>query len=346
MNKIIEEKKRRYIRFYDFDPAVKRLYHIHVESDNIVNPSPVPLLWRENIQKRVDWAARQYELGMSRLEWLDDDFIPYGSCVTGTEIFPEAFGCEVRKLENDWPFAIPFIAEASQAKKIKKPKLEDSPLMYLFDMADKIKERCGKDALLSLVDPQTPMDIAALIWDKNYFYIAMIEEPEAIKELSEKTSALFFDFFDEWFRRYGKEFIAHYPDYYMPFGIDYSEDEIGAVSPDFFEEFFLPELVKISERYGQCGMHCCASSRHQWDNFKKIPNLKMINFYHPNDIAIFPDSTAFFADHAGLFPAWQGAGEPETWFSQLCDDAWICLDFIAKDDEEAKRLSEKLSKIK
>ena len=346
MDKIIEAKKQRYLKFYNSDPSVKRLYHIHVGSDSAVNPSPVPLLWRDNVQQRVDWAAKQYELDMARLSWLADDLIPYGCCVTGTEIFPEAFGCEVRKPQNDWPFAVPLITEASQVKNLKVPKLEDSSLACLFDMADKIKQKCGEGALLSLVDPQTPMDIAALIWDKNYFYAAMIEAPDAVKELSGMACALFFDFFDEWFRRYGKEFIAHYPDYYMPYGVDFSEDEVGAVSPEFFEEFFLPELVKISGRYGQCAMHCCASSRHQWENFKKIPNLKMINFLHPNDAKLVTDSTAFFAGHSALFPYWQGDGEPETWLWQLCGDAWVCMDFVVKDDEEAKRLSEKLERIR
>lgn len=59
--------------------------------------------------------------------------------------------------------------------------------------------------MLCLPDVQTPMDIAALIWDKNYFFAAMIEEPEAVKELAHKVSRLYFAFFDEWFRRYGAE---------------------------------------------------------------------------------------------------------------------------------------------
>jgi len=164
-------KKERYKKFYNLDKEVKRLYHIHIADPN---DKPRPQLWRENVQQRIDYAVNMYETAMSRLEWLHDDYIPYAPCVTGTEIFAEALGSKVMKPANDMPFAIPFITKSSEIADIKVPALEDSSLYYLFDMADKIKEACGGEALLGLIDVQTPMDIAALIWDKNCFFIAMI----------------------------------------------------------------------------------------------------------------------------------------------------------------------------
>jgi hypothetical protein len=64
----------------------------------------------------------------------------------------------------------------------------------------------------------------------------------------------------------------------MPRGITFSEDEVGAFSPEMFVEFSLGSLNRLSERYGgMAGMHCCADSLHQWDSFKKIKNLKLLN---------------------------------------------------------------------
>jgi len=341
MNNIIQAKKDRYVKFYNLDPEVKRLFHIHIGNDPKVKPMPLP--WRENMEQRIASAASSYEAAMSRLDWLQDDFIPYATCVTGTEIFAEAFGSKVIKPDNTNPFALPFITKSSEVAKLKIPTLEDSSLYYLFDIADKLKEICGNDALLGLIDVQTPMDIAALIWDKNHFFIAMLDEPEAVKELAHKISQLYFAFFDEWFRRYGAEFIAHYPDYYMPSGFTYSEDEVGAVSPETFEELFLPELIEISDRYGNVGMHCCAHAKHQWDNFKKIPNLKMINLVQPYDVMV--KSSSFFADSIAMYPGWSGTGERETWFSQLDKNAHVLLDFWSPNDDDAKRLADKLNKI-
>ena len=197
--------------------------------------------------------------------------------------------------------------------------------------------------MLGLIDVQTPMDIAALIWDKTYFFAAMIEEPEAVKELAHKISQLYFAFFDEWFKRYGTEFIAHYPDYYMPSGFTFSEDEVGAVSPKIFEELFLPELVAISEKYGNIGMHSCAHAKHQWENFKKIPNLKMLNFVQPYDVIM--ESIDFFTGVTAMYPQWSGSDSHETWFSQTNDDAHILLDFTAQNEEEAKRLTDKINNL-
>jgi len=340
MNNVIQAKKDKYIKFYELDPNVKKLFHIHIA--NNPNVKPMPYLRRENMQGRIDSAVSSYESAMSRADWLNDDFIPYATCGTGTEIFAEAFGCQVMRPDNTMPFAMPFITEAAEAAKIKIPKLEDSTLYYLFEMADKIKEKCGDEALLGLVDVQTPMDIAALIWDKTYFFAAMIDEPEAVKELAHKISQLYFAFFDEWFRRYGPEFISHCPDYYMPSGFTYSEDEVGAVSPKMFEEFFLPELIEISDRYGNVGMHCCAHARHQWENFKKIPNLKMINYVPPH--VDLRESIEYFTGVTAMFPWWSGSGGPETWFSQLNENSHVLLDFTAQNEEEAKELADKINK--
>ena len=137
---------------------------------------------------------------------------------SGTEIFAEAFGCEVHRPENNMPFALPLISSASEVAGLKVPELSTSSLAYLFDIGDELRRRAGDDALIG-IDIQSPMDIAALIWNKNDFYAAMLETPEAVRELAHKVGDLLTSFLDEWFARYGREFMGHFPDYYMPYGI-------------------------------------------------------------------------------------------------------------------------------
>ena len=67
-------------------------------------------------------------------------------------------------------------------------------------------------------------------------------------------------FLDEWFGRYGRDHIAHYPDYFMEGGWTVSEDEVGVVNEEMFEKLFLPELNELSRRYGGIGMHCCVTA--------------------------------------------------------------------------------------
>ena len=152
------------------------------------------------------------------------------------------------------------------------------------DIADELRRRAGPDALMRLIDVQSPMDIAALVWDKNTFYAALIESPAAVKELAGRVKELLVAFLDRWFARYGGAFMAHYPQYYMSRGLTLSEDEVGAVSPEMFDALFLPELADLSARYDGLGMHCCANARHQWEGFKRIPDLRLLNLVQPMEV--------------------------------------------------------------
>ena len=297
--KSITERKQRWIDFYDPNSEIKRLYIIMCNE----GVPPRPQLWWELADQRIDYAYERCLRHIDCLNYIDDDSIPHLTLVTGTEIFAEAFGCPVHKPETNNPFALPLVKNAAEASKIKMPKLENTKLSLLFDMADKLRDRIGDDEIpLAMPDIQTPMDIAALIWEKSDFFAAMYEEPEAVKELSEKIKTFMFEFFDKWFERYGKSFIAHYPDYYMPYGITMSEDEIGAVSVEMYRDFFEPEINEFSDRYGSIGVHCCAHSKHQWENLKNIRNLKLLNLVLSADLT--DKSVKYFADTCVQMPAY------------------------------------------
>ena len=212
------------------------------------------------------------------------------------------------------------------------PELSTSTLAPLFDMADELKARGGDDAAVKLIDVQSPMDIAALIWDKGTFYMALIEEPEAVRELAAKAGELLTAFLDEWFGRYGREFVAHYPDYYMPGGITLSEDEIGAVNEAMFDELFLPELVALSERYGQIAIHCCAHARHQWDGLLRVPNLRLLNLVQEEDV--LRDAYKFFATKTTQMHSWPGTGDAWTFPEMYPADSRVVITVWS--DEEAR----------
>jgi len=238
-----------------------------------------PILNAENKTLRIDWAKKKYEWQVKNVELYEDDSLPHLSPVTGTEIFAEAFGCKVFYPHNNLPGAIPLVSDSKAASKLKVPKLEDTPLMMLFDIMDELIRFAGDDALRRLPDIQCPIDISALIWDKTDFYMTMADEPEAIHELAGKVRELQINFLDEWFKRYGTTYIAHYPDYYMEGGITMSVDELGCISPTMFREFFTGEINELSRRYGGVGIHSCAESESQWDNLKQIEGLKLLNLH-------------------------------------------------------------------
>jgi hypothetical protein len=182
------------------------------------------------------------------------------------------------------------------------------------------------------------MDIAALIWDKNTFYVALIESPDAVQELAAKVRLLLVRFLDEWFTRYGRDFVAHYPDYYLAAGVSLSEDEIGAVNPDMFYELFLPELAELSERYGGLGMHCCADAHHHWPAWQEIPALRLLNVVQPVDQ--IRAAYERFGDATAQMHSWCGHGDPRTW--RFPAGSRVVIAATAGSRDEAQQLTESL----
>ncbi|MHB9026672.1 MAG: uroporphyrinogen decarboxylase family protein [Armatimonadota bacterium] len=332
----VTTRKQRWLQAYAQQEGPGRLFLINYEPDALTRPFP----WPTNIPERIDYSTQFYERALARAAWLDDDNLPHLPVFTGTEIFAEAFGCQIHRPDDNMPFALPLIHDASEVSRLRVPEISSTPLAMLFDIADELRRRGGSDALLQVIDLQSPLDISALIWDKNDFYAAFVEAPEAVKELAGKVTELLTAFLDAWFARYGKEFIAHYPAYYMPAGITLSVDEVGVFNTAMFEEFFLPELAGLSERYGAIGIHCCANSRHQWENFLRVPNLRVLNICQPEEVT--RESWAYFASHLWQMPCRAETGPAATWPDQYPANACMIMEIPATTKEDALEIVERL----
>ncbi len=336
----LEQRKQRWCDFYDMSKPPQHLFLFYYNDGTTPGmPAPYP----ENKQERIDWAWDNYERQLKRIEWLDDDWVPYANVYTGTEIFAEAFGCGVHRPENNNPCAIPMITKASEVAKLEVPTLDSPPLAMLFDVADELYRRGGGATTLKMADIQSPMDIAAQIWDKNTFYLGIIQSPEAVKELAAKTNQLLTAFLDEWFSRYGDAFIAHYPEYYFPRGITLSEDEIGSVNEEMFVEFFLPHLVELSDRYGGIGIHCCATARHQWENLTTIPNLRLLNLVQEEDV--LRDAYEFFATNTTQMHSWPGTGDAWTFPEMYPADSRVVITVWSDDKDETLDVTARLREV-
>jgi hypothetical protein len=106
--------------------------------------------------------------------------------------------------------------------------------------------------------------------------------------------------------------------------------------------FFEQELIDLSERYGAIGIHTCAAARHQWDNLKKLPNLKLLNLI-PGEENLM-DAYAFFKDICPQWNAWYDGGTPPWKVLDMLPRGTRCVITVeAETKEEALRLSEMLS---
>jgi hypothetical protein len=336
MYKSLEERKQKWRRFLNNEGGEKTIYLIEPEEETAkagARPLPQPGL----INERIAWAYEDYVNKLDQTEWLPDDKLPVLSPYTGTEIFAGAFGCKVYYPDNDMPFAIPKYNKIKKTASMKTPNIHDTPLDSLFEIARRLQQKAGPGALLHLPDIQSPFDVAALILNKEEFYTAMIEDPHAIHEMIYKTKTLLTTFLDEWFYEFGSSYIAHYPSYYMEGGVTLSEDEVGAFGPEMFREFILETLNELSEKYGGIGIHCCADSEHQWENFLKVKGLRLINL--GNKIDFINRSVKFFGNSVAQWPIAHRISNTESepsWLRECPDDARVVLSYQAPNKKAAQ----------
>ena len=274
-----QDLREKHLRFYDVTSDERTLIYVYYNPDIPGRPWPL----EDNEDERVAWSLKKYEAMLKRQTWLRDDQIPFLATFTGTELFAEAFGCSVHVPKDNMPFARPLIFKAEEVSRLPRPTLNAPSLARVFRIARKMRD-AYPDALVSLPDIQSPFDIAALIWAKEYFYEATIDEPEAVMDLCAMVEELLTAFLDQWFHEFGTDYIAHYPDLFMRGGMTLSEDEAGSISPGMFRQHCLPTLNRLSDRYGGILMHCCANSEPQWDNFCQIRNLRLLNLNQPDPV--------------------------------------------------------------
>ncbi len=347
----VAERRERWRRFVAGESGPGFLFHVNYQDAELQGGGPAPPpLWPDRVGERIEWAWHGYQTMLAKAAWVDDDRVPYLSNLTGTEIFAEAFGCRVHRPDHTNPFALPLIHTASEAERLRAPELSSSSLAYLFEIADELHRRGGPTAVMKPVDIQSPMDIVALIWDKADLFIAMFEAPEAVRRLAGEVRQLLVAFFDEWFRRYGTIFVAHYPDYLMHGGLTLSVDEVGAVSAEMFEQFFRDELVAISQHFGGLGIHCCADARHQWENFRALPGLRVINHNCPptrEPASYVGDALRFYGAQVVQFPVgWQPVGPVEDWPARYPADCRVVFEVGAESREQAMALADRLQAVR
>ncbi|MCC6445271.1 MAG: hypothetical protein IT210_17650 [Armatimonadetes bacterium] len=223
-----------------------------------------------------DWlpgVLQGYEAKVRWLEEIGDDSVPYATLGTGTGLFAAAFGCPVHIYPDSPACALPLVSTAEEADRLEVPGLDAPTLARVFELGRLVRERVGPETPISVPDIQSPFDIAALVWRKEDFYIAMVENPEAVKRLVGKCHALLKNFWHEFIREFPECNLCHCPIAWAPprLGCWLSEDEAGCISTGMFEEFCLPWLADLSESFGGLFMHCCATADYQYENFKKSP---------------------------------------------------------------------------
>ena len=236
-----------------------------------------------SIEDCIEMGERAFQFDCQCAEKVGDDRVPVAHAWSGTDVFAAAFGSPVHRSENDMPFALPAVSTAEEADDLVEPDIHTGPLGDILTLADGLVERFGSECPVRICDVQSPFDVAALIWEKTAFYVALLDTPDAVHRLLEKVTATMVRFVRTFRDRYENACLVHYPNLWIPaeWGVCLSEDEAGSVSASQFEEFCMPYLSRLAETFGGISLHSCAHSQHQWDSFLQLPGLRYLNLHHP-----------------------------------------------------------------
>jgi len=183
-----------------------------------------------------DWVAHyvaQYEARVAYHEALGDDAVPYVNLTTNTGVFAAAFGCPMHEYAAATPAAArPVVTTAAEAEALGEPSLEAPTLARIFAMAERMRRELGDVVPISVPDIQSPFDIAALIWNKEDFFVALHTDPDAAKRLIDRCTRLLTRFLVEYKARVGNVNMCHCPNAWAPpdLGIWLSEDEAATYS--------------------------------------------------------------------------------------------------------------------
>ncbi len=293
----------------------------------------------------ADWvpvAVKRYEMAMKYQQEVQDDSVPYDRIVqTNTGIFASAFGCKIHVYDLATnAAAMPMVDSVADADALKEPDLDGPVFTRIFELAQLMRKELGPDAPICVPDMQSPLDVAALIWNKQYFFEAMIDTPESVHNLIDKCRRFITKFVDTYIAEIGEVNLCHCPTFWAPasLGISLSEDEIGALSRDMFYEFCLPTLLELSNKYGGIFLHCCAHADHQYEGLQKLPNFRGFNRELGASDRRLTVNT--FAGKTVLNVAWNTIEQVEELLRMAQPDSRFLFNMDSTDIDDAKRTYE------
>ncbi len=212
---------------------------------------------------------------------LQDDFIPaiFPGCKQST--MPNILG--VKEICCDGDFTCEKTIEKTEdIFSMPEPSLEKSHVAQDWLNMQKyfVEETEGK-LPVHVVDMQGPVDVCAQVWSYDDLFIAAYVEPEAFHHIMNISTNAFIMFWEKQKDLLGDLFVGtHLFGWdWLPqgMGASVSADSLVMVSPDFYDEFFKPYLVKIGEKFGGLSVHSCGDFTAALPRVCATPTVKAIN---------------------------------------------------------------------
>jgi hypothetical protein len=215
------------------------------------------------------------------MECWDWSVAPAASAASGgsTCLVPLALGCPPKRLDAEREWIEPLIADPAQVKDLQVPDVWSGRTGVVLREIEQLCQELPPETQVREPDIQSPLGIAELMWDES-FYVALVEEPDAVHELLDKITDFQIAFVTEIHRVAGARLnAAGFPPIWADErGTMVSDDTMSLISPSMHREFSLPYVNRLADACGPLFYHSCSWRRAYFGNIHSIHNVRAYNW--------------------------------------------------------------------
>ena len=212
---------------------------------------------------------------------MNDDFIPsfFPGCKQST--IPNMFGA--KEVVHGKDYTVDRLIEKIEdidklpAASISRGSVAESWL----EMQKYLMHETEGRIPVHVTDMQGPADVCGQLLGYEDFFLSPYTHPEQFHKLMDAVTNAFIMFWQKQKDLLGGLFVGTHL-----FGWDWVPENCGAslsadslvmISPDYYDEFYKPYLVKIGEAFGGLSIHSCGDFSNVMKNICKTPFLKAVN---------------------------------------------------------------------
>lgn len=218
------------------------------------------------------------------------DFIPFLEPWHSMGVYASAFGCKIKWYDDKDPDTLPVINDPEEVYDLK-PDLKNSEIMQMtLDTIKYFQDKVGTSIPISICDPNGPLLCASLILKTDMFFMGLLLNKDELHHLVDLTTRVFIEFTERQLDILKNPALPghNYVYAHSAKGLCISVDNLAQLSPDIIEEFSVPALEKIAERFDGVYVHSCGNWMNNIDTVLKIKGLKGLNF-HASPVEMDPE---------------------------------------------------------
>lgn len=206
-----------------------------------------------------------------------DDFVPMLNTNNGTSAMASAFGAGLQDVGGGhWAEAL--IRDLAEIDRLEKPPVTAGRVGEALEHT-RVARTMSSLPIRSL-DTQSPLTVATQLLGVTPLFMAMYDQPRRVHALLDLITDFYLDVITAQQSAAGEQWCPLYwPHLWGPaeVGCEVADDYLLTLSPAQWEEFSLPYLNRLAERFGGIFVHTCSLRREHLPSLRKVKNLRGVN---------------------------------------------------------------------